>query len=268
MPLPELVPTIRIETAPFTVVGIAPAGFTGFGVVTEPDITIPLTAVPLVTGRSVATLASDVRMLVRMVGRLKPGNTIEQARAQLATVWPVVREAVLPSTYTGARRDDFLSVGLAVTSASKGNEAALRTRYTRPLVILLGLAGLVLLVACTNVASLLLSRASARRHEIGVRLALGASRWRVARQLAMEGVLLSIAGAACGVALSFWACGAITRVVFEEYLIPVVFDGRPDVHVVGLTTALATLVAIAILACAVPAARAARVDPLIAIRNE
>ncbi len=210
--------TIRVEGVPFTVVGIAPAGFTGFGVVAEPDITIPLAATPLVAGRSTTTLAtSDVR-IVRLVGRLKPDVTIEQAQAQLAAVWPAVREAALPPAYTGARRDDFMSIGLNVTSASKGQtRRSLRTRYTQPLVILLGIAGLVLLIACTNVASLLLSRASVRRHEIGVRLALGASRWRVARQLVTEGVLLSLAGAACGVALSFWACAEITRIVFDEF---------------------------------------------------
>ena len=182
--------------------------------------------------------------------------TIEQARAQLSAVWPAVREAVLPPTYAGARRNDFLSIGLDVTSASKGNETSLRKRYVQPLIIMLGIASLVLLVACMNVASLLLSRASVRRHEIGVRLALGASRGRVARQLVTEGVLLSLAGAACGVVLSFWACAEITRIVFDEYLVPVVFDGRPDMKVVALTTIVAVVAGI--LCSALPAWRGTR----------
>ena len=128
--------------------------------------------------------------------------------------------------YTGPRRDEFLSIGLDVASASKGNETSLRRRYVQPLVILLAIASLVLLIACTNVASLLLSRASVRRHEIGVRLALGASRWRVGRRLVTEGVLLSLAGAFGGVMLAFWACAEITRIVFDEFLYPVVFDGK------------------------------------------
>ena len=231
--------TIRIENAPFTVVGVAPAGFTGFSLVTEPDITIPLTAVPLLSGRSPSTFATSEARNVRMVGRLKPSMTIEQARAQLAAVWVGARAAAVPSTYSAERRADFLSMGLNVTSAATGSETALRMQYTRPLVILLGVAGLVLLIACTTVAGLLLSRASARCHEIGMRLALGASRWHVARQLIIEGVLLSMAGAAGGILLSYWACTAIVRVVFDDFLVPAVFDGGPDFRVVALTTASA-----------------------------
>ena len=230
--------TIQVEGISFTVVGVAPAGFTGFALVMEPDITIPLAAMPLVSGRSPSTLTTSASRSVRVIGRLKTGATIEQARAQLTAVWPAVREAALPPAYTGPRRDDFLSIGLDVTSASKGNERSLRTRYVQPLIILLGIASLVLLIACTNVASLLLSRASVRRHEIGY-VSPSVSRWRVGRQLVTEGVLLSLAGAASGVVVSFWACAAITGIVFKEFLYPVVFDGRPDMHVIALTTAVA-----------------------------
>ena len=258
--------TIQVEGISFTVVGVAPAGFTGFALVMEPDITIPLAATPLVSGRSPSTLTTSASRSVRVIGRLKTGATIEQARAQLTAVWPAVREAALPPAYTGPRRDDFLSIGLDVTSASKGNESSLRTRYVQPLIILLGIASLVLLIACTNVASLLLSRASVRRHEIGVRLALGASRWRVGRQLVTEGVLLSLAGAVCGVMLSFWACAAITGIVFEEYLYPVVFDSRPDMTVIALTTAIA--VAAGILCSALPAWRGTRGTATEALQTE
>ena len=258
--------TIQVEGISFTVVGVAPAGFTGFALVMEPDITIPLTAMPLVSGRSPSTLTTSASRSVRVIGRLKTGATIEQARAQLTAVWPAVREAALPPAYTGPRRDDFLSIGLDVTSASKGNESSLRTRYVQPLIILLGIASLVLLIACTNVASLLLSRASVRRHEIGVRLALGASRWRVGRQLVTEGVLLSLAGAVCGVMVSFWACAAITGIVFEEYLYPVVFDSRPDMTVIALTTAIA--VAAGILCSALPAWRGTRGTATEALQTE
>jgi predicted permease len=233
--------SIRIENQPFTIVGVAPAGFSGFSIVTEPDVTIPLTAMPLLSGRSPSTLTASEARTVRMVGRLKPTATLEQARAQLAAVWPGAREAAVPATYAGDRRTEFLSIAVNVTPAATGSETQLRQQYTRPLVILLGVAVLVLLTACTTVAGLLLSRVSARRHEIGMRLALGATRWHVGRQLVTEGVVLSLAGAAGGIVLSYWVCTAIVRVVFDEFLVPAIFDGGPDGRVVALTTVAAVV---------------------------
>ncbi|HKW00107.1 MAG TPA: ABC transporter permease [Vicinamibacterales bacterium] len=257
--------TIQLDGAPFTVIGVAPSGFTGFAVATEPEIVIPLAATPLLNGRTAASLATSASRSVRMIGRLKTGGTIDQARAQLAALWPAAREAALPPGYTGPRRDDFLSIALNVTSASKGNERSLRARYVQPLVILLGIASLVLVIACTNVASLLLSRASVRRHEIGVRLALGATRWRVGRQLVAEGVLLSMAGAFFGVLLSFSACARIATLVFEEFTVPVAFDGRPDLRVIALSTAVAIVAGIA---CSVfPAWRGTRGTATEALRT-
>jgi putative ABC transport system permease protein len=258
--------TIHIENQPFTIVGVAPAGFTGFSVVTEPDLTIPLAAVPLLSGRSPSSFATSEARIVRMVGRLKPSVTLDQARAQLAAVWPSAREAAVPPTYSDDRRAEFLSIDLRVTSAATGTDTTLRRQYTRPLVILLGVATLVLLIACTTVAGLLLSRASTRRHEIGMRLALGASRWHVARQLITEGVVLSLAGAAGGILLSYWACAAIVRIVFDELLVPAVFNGGPDGRVVALTT-MAAVVA-GVLCTLVPAWRGTRGTAVDALRAD
>jgi putative ABC transport system permease protein len=248
--------TIQVDGRPFVVIGVAPSTFTGFALVTEPDVTIPLAATPLLSGKTPSTLDASQSRSVRIVGRLKTGVTMDQARASLMAVWPSAREAALPPGSTGARRVDFLSTGLVVSSAATGIETSLRRQYVQPLVILFGLAILVLLIACTNIASLLLSSTNARRHEIGVRLALGASRWRVATQVLVEGVLLSVAGAACGAALAFWACSRLTRIVFEEYSVSVVFDGRPDAVVLGFTAGIGVLAGI--LCAAVPAWRAAR----------
>jgi predicted permease len=258
--------TIRIENQPFTVVGVAPAGFTGLSIVTEPDITIPLTAASRLSGRSPATFAASDARTVRMVGRLRPSTTIEQARAQLAAVWPEAREAALPASFSGDRRREFLSIALNVTSAATGSETALRQQYTRPLVLLLAIAGLVLLIASTTVAGLLLSRASARRYEIAMRLALGASRWQVARQLIAEGVLLSLAGAGGGILLSFWACAAIARMVFEELRVPAVFNGSPDLRVIALTAAAGG--AAGVLCAALPAWRSTRGSAADALRAD
>jgi predicted permease len=248
--------TIRIETVPFTIVGVTPPGFTAFGLTSEPDLTVPLTARPLLNGRPIAGLVSSASLSYLVVGRLKPGVTLDQARAQLTTMWPAVREAALPPDYTGARRDDFLATHLSVSSAAKGNETSLRTRFTRPLVVVLGISALILVIACVNLAGLMLSRAAARSHEMGVRLALGASRWRLARQMLTEGVLLSIAGGVSGIIGAAWTCRALTSFIFEESLATITFDARPDGRVMAVTIAAATLVGIVF--SVVPAWRATR----------
>src|SRR5689334_23252938 len=117
-------------------------------------------------------------------------------------------------------------------------------------------AALILVIACVNLAGLMLSRAAARRHEIDVRLALGAGPWRLIRQMLTEGVLLALAGGAAGVVLASWICAAMTRLIFEEYTVAVTFDGRPDLRVVALTAAVA--VAAGIIFSLVPAWRATR----------
>jgi predicted permease len=236
---------IRLEGVPFTILGVTPRAFMGFGVVTEPDVTIPLTAVPLVTGHlPVGSIKTRPTQWVRVIGRLRPGVTIEQARAHLDTLRPGLLAATVPADFSRAQRDDFLSMRLSVASAATGVETGLRSRYVRPLVIVLAIAGLVLVIACVNLASLMLSRAAVRRHEIAVRLALGVSRWRLARQMLTEGLILSFAGGALGVLFAFWSCRATTALIFEEYLVPVLFDGTPDVRVVGVTTAVALAVGV------------------------
>jgi len=248
--------TVRIETVPFTIVGVAPPRFAAFGLTSEPDFAVPLTARPLLNGRPIASLVTSAALSYLVVGRLKPGVTLEQARAQLTAMWPAVREAALPADYTGARRDDFLATRLSVSSAAKGTEAPLRKRFTQPLLVVLGIAALILLIACVNLASLMLSRAAARSHEAAIRLALGASRWRLARQMLTEGVLLSIAGGACGILFAAWACRALTAFIFEEYSSTVVFDARPDARVIAATFATATLAGVVF--SLVPAWRATR----------
>jgi predicted permease len=258
--------TIRIEDASFTIIGVAPPGFTALALTVEPDLTIPLTATPLLLGRAPGSLAASVSPSVRPVGRLKPGVTLEQARAQLMTLWPAVREAAVPADYSGAQREDFLARRLSVESGAKGTEMGLRDRYTRPLVLVMSIAGVILVIACVNLASLLLSRASARSHEIAVRLALGASRWRIARQMITEGVLLSVAGACCGALAAYWMCRAISAMIFEEYTVTVSFDPTPDGRVI-VVTAAASIVA-GVLFSVVPALRGTRQSSTDALKKQ
>jgi predicted permease len=235
--------TIRVESTPLTVIGVAPRGFMGFGLIMEPDVTVPIILQPRMMDVPVADFALGRINAVRIVGRLRPGATIDQARAELAAIWPATRTATVPPEWSGPQRERFLATRVEAKSAATGVETRLRERYARPLAIVMGIAGLILLIACVNLASLLLSRAAARTQEIGIRLALGAGRARIARQVLVEGLLLSLGGAALGVLFAAWTSAAIVRVMFSDYLVPAGLDVTPDARMLSFTAAVAVVVA-------------------------
>jgi predicted permease len=257
---------VRIEGVPFTVIGIAPKGFTAIGITSEPDVTIPLTAVPLIAvGTPIDRFTTLKSAWVSAIGRLKPDKNLTEARAQLTALWPGIRAVTIPPDYVGRDRDDFLATRLAVTSAARGKEGFLRSRFTIPLYILLGVAGLMLVIACVNLASLMLSRTAARSHEMSVRLALGASRWRLARQMITEGLMLS-SFAACG-ALVFanWSSHALKTLMIRDYLVPSVLDVSPDGHLLGFTAAAAVIAGV--LLSLVPAWHVTRHNPALMLQQ-
>jgi len=256
--------TVRVEGVAFTVVGIAPRNFTGLGTTNEPDVTIPLTALHRLTGQTDRFTNLKVPW-VSAVARLKSGVTVDEARARIAAVWPSIRAANTPPDYVGRDRENFLATRLDVASAARGVESFLRTRFTRPLEIVLAVAGLILLIACVNLASLTLSRAAARQHEFAVRLALGGGRGRLARQTITEGLVLSAIAACGGLLFADWGSRALAAMMTRDYLVPVVLDVSPDARVLAFTTALAVLSGI--LLSIVPAWRIGRQDPMAALQQ-
>jgi predicted permease len=224
-----------------------------------PDITIPITAYPPLMEGNEFTLDSRSILWLSVIGRLKDGVTIEQARAQLQSFWPDVLLAAASTETPGPRRQRFLSMGLEVSSAAKGFTSGLRSQFARPLYVLAGIVGLILLVACVNLASLMLARAAACSHEMSVRVAIGASRWSLARQVLTESLALSLAGALLGLAFAFWGSRLLVLLMTQGSLLPPTVDVSPDLRVLSLTASVTILTGI--LFGIAPAWRSSREDP-------
>jgi predicted permease len=192
-----------------------------------------------------------------IIGHLKPGWTIAKATAQLNAISPAVLEATIPTVYNENSVKHYLQYRFAAFPAESG-VSRLRTQYEAPLWLLTATAGLVLLIACGNLANLMLARATARQREIAVRSALGASRTRLVRQLLSESLLLSLAGAAIGA----WLAQVLSRFLVSFLSTqdnPVFFDLHVDWHMLAYTTALAILTCLVF--GLVPAMRATQSAP-------
>lgn len=260
---------INLNNVPFTIVGVTPSGFEGTGQVgSTKDVSIPLAWEPQVNGDRSAMRGAGI-WWIRLMGRLQPGATYEQARATLepAFVQSVIehREARQSRASTALRAIDPKDLPrLGVDPGSQGEMHA-RRFYQKPLRLLLGVVGMVLLIACANVANLLLARASSRSKEIAVRLAVGASRWRLIRQLLTESVLLAIIGGGLGILFATWIKDGLLAVTDWSGKEMVGLNPQLDLRVLGFTLALCVFTGI--LFGMVPALRATQVHLTPALKD-
>jgi putative ABC transport system permease protein len=254
--------TQTIDRVPFTIVGVLPPDFFGTDVGTIADIVVPLGTEPLLRGRD-SMLDRPTTSALQLMARLKAGQTLTSAEQALRTVQPQIREATMPANMNASARARYLSTPFGLQPAS-GGTSAMRARYRQPIFAIAAVVGLVLLIACANVANLFLARASDRRHEFSVRLALGAPRWRLARQQLVESLVVALAGTAGGLLLARWASQVLVRQL-STYAAPVFLDTRLDWRVLTFTVAVAT--GVALLFGVVPALRASRTEPIDAIRE-
>ena len=251
--------TIRVEGHPFTIVGVTRKWFAGMTAGEAPDVTIPVTAFPTLVEGNDFQLENPALLWLFVTARLKPCITIAQARDQLASVWPDLLRATASTDAPGPRRDRFLAMTLEITPAAKGFSTGLRLDFVRPLFILAGIVGLILLLACVNLANLMLARAAARSHELSVRVAIGASPWSLAQQVFTESLLLSLTGAAFGIAFANWGSHLLVYLMTRNDEVPVSFDLGGDPRVLALTISIAVLTGV--LFALAPAWRASRQDP-------
>jgi putative ABC transport system permease protein len=243
--------TITLDRQPFTIVGVMPVGFGGPDVGRVTDVMIPFAAEPILSGAD-TILQHRTAWWLQIMGRLKPGATLAQANAALRTLQPGIRAAALP-----ARPQRFMDEPLTLVSAATGR-STLRRPFETPLRAMLATVGVVLLIACANLANLMLARALARRRELSVRLALGASRWRLMRLLGVETLVLVAAGAGLGLLFARWS-SAVLVAQLATWRGAVVLDLSLDWRVLAFTTALACLTAI--IAGILPAFAVTRVAP-------
>jgi predicted permease len=253
--------TISLNKHPFEILGVLAPGFTGMDVGSEMDIYVPLCAEKIIRGEFSA-LDQRSSWWLRVIGRPKPGVSAAQAEARLKILSPAIFDATVPPRWKAEDHEAYRRRSLAALPAANGL-SNIRKQYRQALMVLMAIVAVVLLIACANVANLLLARGAARQKEIAVRIALGSGRGRLMRQLLTESIVLSFSGAVLGIVFAQW--GARLLVGFLSSGESKVFlDLSIDWRVLAFTAGASILTAL--LFGLAPAWRSSAVNPQSAMK--
>ncbi len=247
--------TLPLNNHTFQIIGVSAPGFYGVDVGSKFDVAVPVCA-SSVFDRKVSRLEHRSWWWLNILGRIKPGLSREQLKARLAALSPQVFAAAVPQDWDLDGQQRFRRRTLVAVPTASGT-SYLRKQFSQPLSILMAVVGLVLLIACANIASLMLARAAARQKEFAVRKALGASRWRLIRQLLTESLLLSTAGALLGMLVARWGTRLLVRCISTASN-TIFLDLSLDWRILGFTAAVAVLTGL--LFGLLPAFRSTRVS--------
>jgi putative ABC transport system permease protein len=247
--------SISLDNHLFQIIGVSSPGFHGVEVGSKFDVAVPICSADIFDGKE-RRLDQRAWWWLRIMGRVKPGINQEQLKARFGVLSPEIFAAALPKDWDEKGQARFLKLRLVTAPAATGM-SWIRREFEEPLNILMGVVGLVLLIACANIASLMLARAAARHREIAVRKALGASRTRLIRQLLTECVLLSTAGAVLGVLFARWGSALLVRYISTKSD-KIFLDLTPDWRILSFTAAVALLTGL--LFGLLPAFRSTRVS--------
>lgn len=235
---------IIVDQLPVTVVGVAPGNFTGLQLEFPQDVWLPLAAEPLINHPSNLRSPHGWGGL-SLAGRLKPGVALDEARAELLVLY----ESTLDEQARLTNNPFLRKMKFELEPAGQGLTSPLRQMFATPLLVLMAIVSLLLLITCTNIASLLLARAAARRQEMAVRVSLGAGRFRLVRQVLTESLLLSVAGSFLSITLAQFSADALVRIMLSGRPIPglpaqIGFHFQPDLHVLLFMGGVALLTGI------------------------
>jgi len=249
--------TITIDDTAYSIVGVAPRDFFGTTVGSAPDLWIPLAMEKRMPPTHWDGRTNENFQDLFLIGRLKPGVTTEQANAAVNLLFKQSLQTRAGAQPTAQRLKELEAANIQLTPVSRGL-SGLREQFSLSLRVLMGVVALVLLIASANVANLLLAHGAARSREFAVRLAVGAGRMRLARQLLTESALLALIGGAIGVGLSWWGVRLLLVMASDgPEAVPV--DAAPNLRVLGFTIGVSALCALVF--GTAPALRATRVEP-------